>query len=153
MNRLTALCFGCCCAVVAQAGDIYRWTDAQGRVHYGERPPHEQAEKLDLPKATPGSAAVPADEASRRLRRQRLLESFEYEREQKKVEQAKAAEQRRQQARACERAQRYWRGLLHPGPIYITQDNGERKYLSDEQRRSEQARFRPRYRKLCGEEP
>ena len=24
-------------------GDVYRWQDESGRVHYGERPPHDQA--------------------------------------------------------------------------------------------------------------
>ncbi|TVZ41094.1 glutaredoxin [Alteromonadaceae bacterium 2753L.S.0a.02] len=32
----------------AQAGDIYKWTDAQGRVHYGDAPEDkDKAEKLE----------------------------------------------------------------------------------------------------------
>lgn len=33
----------------AWSGEIYKWTDGNGRVHYGERPPKEkEAEKLEL---------------------------------------------------------------------------------------------------------
>jgi predicted secreted Zn-dependent protease len=40
------------CIVVAYAGEIHRWKDADGRVHYGDKPPPEAATKqVAVPKA------------------------------------------------------------------------------------------------------
>ncbi len=48
----------------AQAGDIYRWTDAQGRVHYGDQPPPGDAQKITEP---PPPSALSPDEAKAKL--------------------------------------------------------------------------------------
>lgn len=47
------------CLVLASAAsaEVYRWTDADGQVHYSDRP-HEGAESVDLPKAQTFSAPV-----------------------------------------------------------------------------------------------
>ncbi|MFT0211736.1 DUF4124 domain-containing protein [Pseudomonas sp. F1_0610] len=40
--RRAFICFGLCAALfagVAQANAIYQWTDAQGSIHYGSKPP------------------------------------------------------------------------------------------------------------------
>lgn len=37
--RLFLLLLGLAVAVPAAAGEIYQWTDSQGRVHFGDRPP------------------------------------------------------------------------------------------------------------------
>ena len=56
MKRIVLL-LGCLTAMPlgAQAGDLYRWVDAQGKVHYGDTPPPEAAQ-LELLK----SPAAPA---------------------------------------------------------------------------------------------
>lgn len=36
--RLTILVIGLLLTANATAADIYQWTDAQGRVHFGDRP-------------------------------------------------------------------------------------------------------------------
>lgn len=59
--RLTAaaLLFGCACVAspVAGAGTIYRWTDRNGVVHYDDRPPAAQADRIErIPvRAEPGA--------------------------------------------------------------------------------------------------
>lgn len=46
--------------------DVYRWTDAQGVIHYTDQPPAKDAKPVELPKlqtyraAPPGPAAAPA---------------------------------------------------------------------------------------------
>lgn len=43
---LALLCFG----TAVMAADIYKWTDAQGRVHYGNQPPpqDDDAKKIEV---------------------------------------------------------------------------------------------------------
>lgn len=57
MKRIVLL-LGCLAWMPAQAGDLYRWVDAQGKVHYGDVPPAEAAqieEKKFAPAETPGA--------------------------------------------------------------------------------------------------
>lgn len=47
-----------CCAVVglAQAGELFRWTDADGKVHYTDQPPPVSAKKVEEKKLDGGRA-------------------------------------------------------------------------------------------------
>lgn len=54
---LLSVCF------VATAAEVYRWVDDSGEVHYSDRP-HEDAEKVSLPKAQ--TFSIPAQRRSRR---------------------------------------------------------------------------------------
>lgn len=86
-------------AATAQAADIYRWTDAQGKVHYSDREPPSGAEKINEP--PPPSALSPEEidarlEAIRKQRRD-ALET----RAQAKDEQARSKEERDRLAAQC----------------------------------------------------
>lgn len=135
------------------AAEIFRWTDENGQVHYGERPPDNQAQRLDIPAGRSGTSAEVPDERQRRARQQRLLEAFEYERGRKATRQAQDAEQARQRAVQCERLRRHWRRLSYAGPIYSAGEDGERRYLDDAERAAQKDRVRPAYQQACGEAP
>ena len=138
----------------AGAAEVYRWTDQDGQVHYGQRPPPvEGARRMDLPDATADGVAEDAVLKQRRDDQRRLLESFEYERGRKQDGLYREAEQRARALARCRELQRYWRRLGHPGPIYIKREDGEREFLSDQQRDAEKARVRPVYVQACGREP
>jgi hypothetical protein len=136
-------------ACPAPAADIYRWTDEAGRVHYGERPPVDDAQRLSIDHTPSQSRALP-DEAERRARQQRLLESYEYERARKAEQQAEEEKRERRRARECEELRRYWKTLQFAGPVYVEGDDGQRRYLDDAEREIEQGRLRPRLEKACG---
>jgi hypothetical protein len=139
--------------VLPAVAEVYRWTDANGQVHYGARPPPQGAERLDLPKATVAPATGDADVEARRARQRRLLESYEYERGQKEAEAERAAQQQQQNAQRCRELQRRWRRLSHPGPIYFGRADGGRDYLDDAGREAEKERMRPAYVQACGRQP
>ncbi|MEW5942513.1 MAG: glutaredoxin family protein [Pseudomonadota bacterium] len=46
MKRLLLLA-GCLAALLAHAGTLYRWTDAEGKVHYTDRPPPATAKAVE----------------------------------------------------------------------------------------------------------
>ena len=140
-------------AMPAGAAEVYRWTDQNGQVHYGQRPPPEGARRMDLPDAAADGNSEDAVLKQRRDSQRRLLESFEYERGRKKDGLAREAEQQHKAAARCRELQLYWRRLTHPGPVYIKREDGEREYLSDRQRGAEKARIRPAYVQACGQEP
>ena len=53
------------CATAAIAQPVYRWTDAEGRVHFGDRPPEGiEARTVDIAPPPPSSGTSPAGAAS-----------------------------------------------------------------------------------------
>ena len=140
-------------ALPVGAAEVYRWTDQSGQVHFSQRPPPGEAQRMDLPEGNPGGAAGDTELMQRRDRERRLLEDYDYERAQKKARQAREVDAQQKAAVQCGKLQDYWRRLSFPGPLYLTRDDGEREYLTDEQRESERAKLRPAYVRACGREP
>ena len=83
----------------AQAGDIYRWTDAQGRTHYGDQPPASGAEKITEP---PPPSDLSPEEANARLEAIRAQrQTAAEEQAQARDAQAKTAAEQKQRAAEC----------------------------------------------------
>ena len=92
-----------CAAIIAPvfADDIYRWVDAQGRVHFGDTPP-DSAERVELESAPAGDPQL----QQRRERGQRLLDIMAEDR-QRRGEEKRAGEQVDADRRSkCERARK-----------------------------------------------
>ncbi len=151
--RWLLLFVGLMVALVAAATDAYRWTDEHGQVHYGQRPPPQGAKRLDIPSTEAPPGAKDADAEKRRARQRRLLDAYTYEREQDEARREREEQRVRELAQECQRVQRYWRRLTYSGPVYIKGDDGERRYLNDQQRADEMERLRPAYRQACGKDP
>ena len=74
-------------ACMPASADVYRWVDADGRVHFGDRPPADtQVEQIEVGEG----ASVSGDLEERGDRRERFLDVMEEERE----EDARAAAER-----------------------------------------------------------
>lgn len=137
----------------AAVADVYRWTDDNGQVHFSQRPPPQGAQRIELPQGGPGASAPDRDAAQRRDRQQRLLDAYEYEREQEQARQARAEDEQRKADARCQELQRRWRRLSFPGPVYVSRADGGRDYLNDEQRAAQKVQMRPAYVQACGREP
>ena len=139
----------------AVAAEVYRWTDADGQVHYGKHAPHDAAgaRSVQLPESVEAVHAADPDDAQRRERQRRLLEAYTHERRQKQAAAAESAQRQQEQAQRCRALQAQWRRLTFGGRVYFKREDGTREYLSDERRAAEQAKLRPAYIKACGEAP
>lgn len=110
---------------LAQA-EIYRWTDAQGRVHFGERPPAE-AERIEVrPQVVERDAQTQAREA----RAQRF---FQARREEREAERADAARVRAENQQNCAQWREQLSALSRGGTFFSRDAAGERQYFSDAQ--------------------
>ncbi len=142
----------------AQSG-VYRWTDENGKVHFGDRPPQEQeTEQVAVPTGgSQGGAQEGAEEesspapsnAERQETRQRLLDQYARERDEKRqaAEQKKKEQAQRQQN--CILAKDNLRGLEEHGRIYNLLPNGERYYLTAEEREQTLAKARAEVKRWC----
>lgn len=127
---------------------VYQWTDAQGRVHYSDRPQHESAQEVKLPESQgpSGKSAIPAE---RQQLRQRMLDVYEQERAEKREAAAEAKQAREERKRECLNARANYENYSTAGSIYEYRDNGEREYLDKQQREQYLARLRAEVSRFC----
>jgi hypothetical protein len=114
------------------ADEIYRWTDENGKVHFGDRPRGTEAEAVG---STGAPSSTPDADTEATLDRQgRYLESLRREREQKEEQAAQAAEERRRRARNCKAARSRLETYRRASGVYRYNNKGEREYYDKEKR-------------------
>jgi hypothetical protein len=104
MKQLTSIALGFVLSVPAAGGDVYRWVDDRGQVHFGDRPPL-QAQATRLP-ILPAATGVPAEDGLRPGERARLREIEQRESREtaeKKAREKQAAEDEKRRARQAKR--------------------------------------------------
>lgn len=126
-----------CCVPLAQ-GEVYRWVDEQGQVHYGDVPQDSQAYQL---RTLPQTQAPPT-ETQRMEKTRRLLRAYEAERQQQREAQRKQQEQQAKRKRDCIRARDGLRAYKESGNIYRLDEAGQRVYFSEPERQALLQRYR-----------
>ena len=113
-------------SVFAVAAEIYRETDASGRVIYSDRPTSTNARKLSIQSKATDPAVLEAEKA-------RLAER-EVQRQESRTKAAETAERSRdiqsQRAQNCEKARAYEQRVQAAHRLYEADENGDRRYFS-----------------------
>ena len=115
--------------------EVYKWTDAQGNVHFTDQPSAAgKAETLNI-KTQPhsGDTPSPPSPADSLERQKKLLQTMDKERVQKAAEQKKQNEEKQKRQLECARLKDEQRRFAQGGRFYEVMPNGERKYKSDEE--------------------
>lgn len=129
---------------------VYKWVDANGVTHYGERPPEKaKSKEVRLREATPrpsneasgssGYAATLKDREIEFRKRQALRERDE----------TRLAEEKAQRDQDCRVARGEMADLRATRRMYELNDRGERVFMSDAQRDAEVARREAEYNRRC----
>lgn len=130
MRKLLALLL--LAASFPAGAEIYKWTDAQGRVHFGDSAAGtgKPAEAIDTPPPGNTYGTDPErNERQRRLNQALRIEAAERDKAARDTTQARA----RREAQ-CQRLRRELQAM-EGRPIYVTGADGERQFLDDNQRR------------------
>lgn len=134
--------------IAPQALAICKWTDANGRVQYANKPPQGVRCESTISAPPPvSSSAAPAPRSIQEQEmefRKRRLERGEAER--KAERELEAGEAKR---KACEEARARAAGLATGGRMARYDANGERRFLSDEEIAAELAAARKQAEALC----
>jgi hypothetical protein len=146
-HALLAACLAALISLPLQA-EVYQWTDEEGRVHYSDRPAHESAQQMQLPK-TQASSQTQSMPAERQQLRRRMLEVYEQERLDKREAAAQVKQQREERRRQCYNARAQYENYSNAGSIYERQDNGERIYLDKQQREQYLAGLKAEVKRYC----
>lgn len=143
------LAAACLFPALAAAESVYKWTDDEGNTHFGDRQPvGRQAESVNI---RTGQSQNGGSSSSARQQ----LEQIDERRAQENAEQEQsAAEQARQQQRQrnCETARNNLNILQAGGRIQTRGEDGERRYLSEEEIEQKRQQFQAIADDNCGEQ-
>ncbi len=133
----------------AAASEIYRWVDAEGNVHYGDRPSGDPTEqRMALTYARTNSGAV-SDRVQARQEAQTARDEARAEREKAEQEAAEEAEMAAERQKNCDRARATLETYLQSRRLYRADENGERVYLDDDERQEARSKLEKRIAENC----
>ena len=124
--------------VIADGGQIYKWLDEDGNLHYTDSPPPpgRVAEEVTV---APRPTAEDAGDARKHL--ERLIEdqeaSYSASQKQKEEQEARRVEEQElevQRKKKCASSRQSLRALQTSRPVYSIDDRGEYVFLSDDER-------------------
>ena len=133
----------------AMANEIYKWTDENGTVHYGDRPSGERTEeRLAMTFTRTDNAAVQQRVQARveATTARREAQSAAAEAAQKAAEEETMAAER---AQRCDKARARLETYLQSQRLYRTDDNGERVYLDDTERETARQKTEEQITEYC----
>jgi hypothetical protein len=147
LNRVLALLILSLPQPLPSAAEIYKWTDENGKVHYGDQPDGENAVQVHVSKEPVRDGAL----EQRMENQQQLLDVFDEERQRNKqsVLEQKAALEKRQFN--CQTAKKNLEAMVNSSRVYEkTGDPYNPKILSDEEREAATSRARKDVAAWCG---
>lgn len=141
-----ALATACLLAAGGAAAQAYKWTDAQGKVHFSDTPPPDR--KAATVSIKPQMPADPAAVARQRDWKAQLEESGTRRLEAQNQQAAEERNRKNAESR-CLAARRNVDTYQREGLVYRTGKDGQREYLEDKERATLLARAQERVESDC----
>lgn len=107
-------------------GEIYRWTDASGQVHFGQQPA-PGAERIEV------KPQVMERDAATRDSEQRLRKLFDARAQEQDAAEQQRAIKNAKRNEECGKLRQAMADLQHGGTYFSQDARGERTYYSDQQ--------------------
>jgi hypothetical protein len=147
MFRILAIAATLFGIATAAHADVYRWTDAQGRVQYSDR-------------WVPGSTLIkstsphnPASEQPAQTDQQKLAASnsnLAQQQAQRDTEQAVKQDVATSKAEQCKKVSEAYQKAIESRRMYKEGQKGEREYVSDQEADAYRAKLLGERKELCG---
>lgn len=125
------------------AAEIYRWTDANGQVHFSQRPAAAGAEKVEVK-----PQVVERDQLTRE-REERANRFYDARREEQAQASVNAAEQQAKRAEECRELRNKLASIPEGRSYYRAEADGQRSYYSDEQVDTARQQLQSRVSERC----
>jgi len=124
------------------SAQIYRWTDAEGRVHFGQRPP-AGAEQIEV-----RPQVVERDDQTRE-REARSERFFDARRQEQQGAREQASQTRAAREQECQSLRSQLSQLQLGGRFFRNDAAGERVYYSDSELEAARQRLAARISQVC----
>lgn len=144
--RRILLLAGTCVALHAgagESGELYRWVDKDGKVHFGDRPPVGTKSESLAGQLKPVNGAAP----TRREDFPATERVQNIEREYAERQQTQRAREQRQWQLACNKARKEL--AILKGPVYFVDAEGNESTISERQRVIEAKKLEQQIRQKC----
>lgn len=113
----------------AAHAELYKWTDAQGKVHYSDHPPAAKAEIIKS--GTAGQADITSQAMQSLEAKDQAYQKRRKEAEDARAKAEKEAERARIQRENCAKARNNLSTLQNTPRVYTTNAAGQRTYMDD----------------------
>ena len=134
---------------IAFTGDIYKWVDEDGHVHYGDKPVGAQSERMTI-QSTPTDptriAAQAQANAAARMEVREAKATAAAEEPSEEALRAMALERRK----TCEKARADMQRMVSARHLYSEDDSGERVYLDEAEMQAVRERAENQVSEFCG---
>jgi len=135
-------------ASAAPAGEIYKWVDDEGNVHYGDRPVGEQVERLEIESRPTDPARIQAMNQARAADRAKAADA----KAAAALEQPTATELREkadERTMKCTTYKAQLEAYINNRRLYHQTADGEREYLSDDEIKATRERAAQQVEEFC----
>jgi len=142
---LLAMVCGTWLVTAPVSAQTYKWTDADGKVHYSDQPPPPNAKAQGTVKAvkpsaptTSGSSSTSEKGAAADKPKTVAEQEADFKKRQVEAAEREAAERKKaaeaaEKKQNCELARAQLKGLQSGGRLTVSNAQGEREYMSDAQ--------------------
>lgn len=113
--------------------EIYKWVDANGKVHYSDRKVDAKAVTLDVSTGTSSLGDTEQDVEQRLMQQNKYLNYLTSERIERQEKRAEAEKQKSKQKKYCSSLQDQLKSYTedHVSWYELNEETGERQYISD----------------------
>jgi hypothetical protein len=138
-------------ALNTQAREVQKWVDKDGQVHYGDYSESGNAKTVKVPSSgsrypTPSTAPTTAESLEKRSK---FLDAKQDERKKQNEAKEKAKKQLALEKSNCKIAKSQYNMLKDGGRLVAHDENGERHYMTDEERNKNLANSQKDVSKWC----
>jgi C-terminal processing protease CtpA/Prc len=133
---------------VTAMADVYRWVDAQGRVHYSDRwVPGAELVKVSNSKPSSQDVERVAREQAALAESNARIESEQLQAETERAVQQDIAKVREQQ---CKEAKQRYQMAIQSRRLFRLREDGEREYMSEAEADAYRVQARTEMEEVCG---
>ena len=138
---------------VSVHAEIFKWVDENGTVHYGDKPT-AGSQTIDVrqhKKSVKPSISSDSDEEelTREEKRQRVIDMLEEDRLAKNEARQKKKNEQAKKRRKCNSMKDYQKRAKNAGRMYQLDKDGNRVYMSQNQKSKSEQKLQKRIKKSC----
>ncbi len=133
---------------IAFANDIYKWTDEDGNIHYGDRPTGDATEeRMAISSTSTDPAKVQTRAQSRYAPKEPAAEAVANEPQGPTEEELRVQAEQRQEK--CDTYKARLQKFVQSRRLYKQDENGERVYLDEDQTQAARERVENQVQEYC----
>ena len=139
------------CLSMAASADVFRWVDAQGRVHYSDRPDSDKAVRIGIVSHASDPDAIAARAQSENDQRAKADAQQAQQHSTQNTASAVQKDVEKSREGQCKEAKEHYRIAIESQKLYRVGKNGEREYLTSQEIDEARLNARKDMDTVCGQ--